>query len=58
MSGSQPQHTRKIWQPLHQKSQLLTTIAVLAIAAFQIYSGCSIPSQSSQSLPVHQSPEK
>lgn len=56
MSEIKPQHARKVWQPLNQKSQILTTIAVLAAAAFQIYSWCSVHSQSLQSPPVQQSP--
>ncbi len=38
MSNSQPKHARKVWQPLNRKSQILATIAVFAIVAFQIYS--------------------
>ena len=56
MSKIQPQRTRKIWQPLNEKSQILTTIAVLAVAPFQIYSWCSVQSPPLQPLPVQQSP--
>lgn len=56
MSNSQPKHARKVWQPLNRKSQILATIAVFAIAAFQIYSwhARSAHPQLSQMNPVQQ----
>jgi hypothetical protein len=56
MSNSQSKQARKIWQPLNRKSQILATIAVLAIAAFQMYSwyARSTHPQSSQMNPVQQ----
>ncbi|MEI2579880.1 hypothetical protein [Scytonema sp. PRP1] len=37
MSKIQSKHSRNIWQPLNRKSQILATIAALAVAGFQIY---------------------
>jgi hypothetical protein len=37
MSKHQSQRIRKIWQPLNRKSQIITTVAVLGLVAFQIY---------------------
>ena len=56
MSNSQPKYARKIWQPLNRKSQILATLAVIAISAFQIYSwyARSAYPQSSQMNPVQQ----
>ena len=60
MSKIQPQYARKIWQPLNRKSQVLVTIAALAIAAFQIYSwhSRSVQAHPSQLQPVQQPSEK
>ncbi|KYC40792.1 hypothetical protein WA1_24515 [Scytonema hofmannii PCC 7110] len=37
MSKIQHKHSRNIWRPLNRKSQILVTIAALAVAVFQIY---------------------
>jgi len=49
---------RKIWQPLNRKSQILTTIAVLAIAVAQIHSWHTHSAQAhSSQLQLQQLPE-
>ena len=60
MSESQPKQTRKIWQPLNRKSQILATIAAIAVLAFQIYSWHSHSSKarSLQTQPAQQVHEK
>lgn len=56
MSKIQPRYARKIWQPLNRKSQILATIAVLAVVAFQLHSRDPHVAQpdSSQQQPVQQ----
>lgn len=59
MSKVNAQHSRKIWQPLNRRSQVLATIAVLSIAAFQLYSWNirSTQALSSQLQPAQPLPE-
>ncbi|GEM_PF-5588441 len=58
MSKVEAQHSRKIWQPLNRKSQVLATIGVVILAGFQLYSWHvrSVKSLSSQ-LHTQQLPE-
>jgi hypothetical protein len=55
----QSQYARKVWLHLNRKSQILATIAILAITAFQIYSwhSRSVSTHPSQPQPIQQSPE-
>jgi hypothetical protein len=53
MSKMHSRSTRKVWQPLNRKSQVVTTIALLAITVAQVQSSLrSTQAQSSQ--PVQQ----
>jgi uncharacterized protein (DUF2062 family) len=56
----QPKQTRKIWQPLNRKSQLVAAIAVLAIAMVQAYFWTArwMQTQPSQTQTAQQSPKK
>jgi hypothetical protein len=59
MSKIQPRPARKIWQPLNRQSQILATIAALAVILLQIYSWSvrSGPSQPVRPQTVQTSPE-
>jgi hypothetical protein len=51
MSKMRARSTSKVWQPLNRKSQVLTTIALLAITMIQVQlSPRSVQGQSSQSV--------
>lgn len=60
MSKTHRQHTQKLWQPLNRKSQILITIVVLTVAAFQICSWYthSVQLSPSQPQPTQEPPKK